>query len=48
MFTDRTIVEEIKSLRINVDDFEYVSRLAKGQFGEVNLVISSLKRFIGT
>lgn len=39
--TDETLIQRIRQLRINKNDFTFVKKLAKGQFGEVNLQIKS-------
>lgn len=37
-FTDRTLVTELKSLRINLSDFELKNIIGCGHFGEVRVV----------
>jgi citron Rho-interacting kinase len=34
-YTDRTIINETKSLRVNVEDFQVKSLIGKGYFGDV-------------
>lgn len=35
---DRTLLAEIKSLRVNIDDFELKDVIGQGHFGEVRVV----------
>lgn len=39
-YIDATIVQEVKKLRVNTNDFKFIRSLAKGQFGEISLVRS--------
>lgn len=38
VIADRSLVTEIKSLRVNVNDFELGALIGRGQFGEVRVV----------
>ena len=38
LFPDRSLVTEIKSLRVNLSDFKVKTVIGRGHFGEVKLV----------